>query len=209
MTGVSLGMIKRRLRFVWRPLHNSVWRIVTRGLVTSYIDLQRQPFTHVVEWTCDILSCWTMFIINWFWDVLAQLGMSNRPFVFVEQLWSSSLLPRPDTQECQNSFPRSRQCWKDGENVSLHFIIRCLIYSTQTLLHMLKNDRLATLQPTLHPSRPHSRWFVMVWLDVFWQLLRNWLLEMWNSLHTTWEDTSRVWFRMSDFQSLSVLYFSL
>jgi hypothetical protein len=47
--------------------------------------------------------CFTMFIINWFWDVLAQLGSCA-----ILHIWSLLSCSRAYAQECQNSLPWSR-----------------------------------------------------------------------------------------------------
>jgi hypothetical protein len=58
-------------------------------------------------------SSTTMFIINWFWDILAQLGACS-----LEQpehpLTSCRAFTRPAPQECQNSVLGSGQRRKDS-----------------------------------------------------------------------------------------------
>ncbi len=62
-----------------------------------------------------------MFIVNWFFDILAQLGTAPSVIFLTTCLRFASRL---DAQECQNSFPWIGQCWKNGARFS------CPVYSS-------------------------------------------------------------------------------
>lgn len=97
-----------------------------------------------------------MFIINWFWDVLASLGEysvilgSHIVKKFTAHILFSGLLHK----NAKILFLGLDNAGKTVSSTHGYLERKELRrwFSPQTLLHMLKNDRLATLQPTLHPS---------------------------------------------------------
>jgi GTP-binding protein SAR1 len=95
-----------------------------------------------------------MFIWQWFWDVLAQLGKEMDELNSPEPvLMQTKPVPGLTHKNAKILF-----LGLDNAGKTVRLTVPCSIaaFSTQrrpqTLLHMLKNDRLATLQPTLHPS---------------------------------------------------------
>lgn len=100
-----------------------------------------------------------MFILNWFWDVLASLGELAPMFQIQSHLrlgvfWNIGLMHK-------NAKILFLGLDNAGKTVRVWYLLQWYIIADsivlwvclKTLLHMLKNDRLATLQPTLHPSK--------------------------------------------------------
>lgn len=80
-----------------------------------------------------------MGVFDWFWDVLSYLGMMNN-------VYQKGFHPSSDAFLCPGL---------TSKNAKILFLGLDNAGKT-TLLHMLKNDRMATLPPTLHPSKPSN-----------------------------------------------------
>lgn len=98
-----------------------------------------------------------MWIINYFWDVLASLGLLNKHakllFLGLDVSWQRLMI---GTDNMLTMFPECRK--DDGMRTVTFTATEPHLIVVLQLLHMLKNDRVAILQPTLHPSM--QRWMV-------------------------------------------------